>query len=75
LTGSTSWSLRDGRVTKTPFAEITDEEFEASVDQNLRAAFYVLREAARRVADNGRIVTITPDRNGARRKRSASTAA
>jgi NAD(P)-dependent dehydrogenase (short-subunit alcohol dehydrogenase family) len=41
-----------GWVTKRPFAEITDEEFEASVDQNLRAAFYVLREAARRVADN-----------------------
>jgi NAD(P)-dependent dehydrogenase (short-subunit alcohol dehydrogenase family) len=48
-----------GRVTKTPFAEITDEEFVASVDQNLRAAFYVLREAARRAADNGPIVTIT----------------
>jgi 3-oxoacyl-[acyl-carrier protein] reductase len=53
-----------GRVTKTPFAEITDEEFEASVDQNLRAAFYVLREAARRVADNDRIVTITTSITG-----------
>ena len=53
-----------GRVTKSPFAEITDEEFEASVDQNLRAAFYVLLEAARRVANNGRIVTITTSITG-----------
>jgi 3-oxoacyl-[acyl-carrier protein] reductase len=53
-----------GRVTKTPFTEISDEEFEASVDQNLRAAFYVLREAARRTADNGRIVTITTSITG-----------
>ena len=53
-----------GRVTKTPFAQITDEEFEASIDHNLRAAFYVMREAARRVADNGRIVTITTSITG-----------
>jgi 3-oxoacyl-[acyl-carrier protein] reductase len=52
-----------GRVTKAPFAEITDAEFEASVDQNLRAAFYVLRGAARRVAENGRIVTINKPRS------------
>ena len=53
-----------GRVTKEPLTEITDEEFEASVDQNLRAAFYVLREAALRVSDNGRIVTITTSITG-----------
>jgi NAD(P)-dependent dehydrogenase (short-subunit alcohol dehydrogenase family) len=48
-----------GRVTRTPLAEITDEEFEASIDANPRAAFYVLREAARRLADGGRIITLT----------------
>lgn len=53
-----------GRVTKTPLAQITDEEFEASIDANLRAAFYVLREAARRVTDGGRIVTITTSITG-----------
>lgn len=53
-----------GRVTKRQFAEITDEEFEASVEQNLRAAFYVLREAARRLPDGGRIVTLTTSITG-----------
>ena len=53
-----------GRVTKTPMAEIGDDEFEASVDANVRAAFYVLRESARRIADNGRIVTISTSITG-----------
>jgi 3-oxoacyl-[acyl-carrier protein] reductase len=53
-----------GRVTKTPLAEIGDEEFEASIDANLRAAFYVLREAARRLADGGRIITLTTSITG-----------
>jgi NAD(P)-dependent dehydrogenase (short-subunit alcohol dehydrogenase family) len=44
--------------------EITDEEFEASIDANLRAAFYVLREAARRLADGGRIITVTTSITG-----------
>jgi len=53
-----------GRVTKTRFDQISDEEFEASIDQNLRAAFYVLREAARQVNDGGRIVTLTTSITG-----------
>lgn len=53
-----------GRVTKTPLVDISDDEFELSIDQNLRAAFYVLREAARRVVDGGRIVTITTSITG-----------
>jgi len=53
-----------GRVTKTPFVEIGDEEFEASISQNLRAAFYVMREAGRRVRDGGRIVTLTTSITG-----------
>jgi NAD(P)-dependent dehydrogenase (short-subunit alcohol dehydrogenase family) len=48
-----------GQVLKKPFAEVTDEEFESNLDANLRSAFYVLREAARRVEDNGRIVTLS----------------
>ena len=48
-----------GRVTKTPLSEISDEELGASIDASLRAAFYVLREAARRLADGGRIITLT----------------
>jgi NAD(P)-dependent dehydrogenase (short-subunit alcohol dehydrogenase family) len=53
-----------GRVTKAPLAEISDEEFEASVAANIRAAFYVLREAARRVEDNGRVITLTTSITG-----------
>jgi 3-oxoacyl-[acyl-carrier protein] reductase len=53
-----------GRVTKTPFVEISDEEFEASVNANVRAAFFVLRESARRVRDGGRIVTLTTSITG-----------
>ncbi len=48
-----------GQVLKKPFAEITDEEFESNLDANVRSAFYVLREAARRVADGGRILTLS----------------
>ena len=53
-----------GRVTKTPFAEISDDEFEASVSANVRAAFFVLRESARRLRSGGRIVTITTSITG-----------
>jgi NAD(P)-dependent dehydrogenase (short-subunit alcohol dehydrogenase family) len=53
-----------GRVTKAPLAEIGDEEFEASIDANVRVAFHVLREAARRVADHGRIITISTSITG-----------
>lgn len=53
-----------GRVTKTPLRDIGDDEFEASIDANLRAAFHVLREAARRLADDGRIVTLSTSITG-----------
>ena len=53
-----------GRVTKTPFAETSDAEFEASLDTNVRAAFYVLRAAARRVGDGGRIITLSTSITG-----------
>lgn len=53
-----------GRVTKTPFAEISDAEFEASIDANLRPAFHVMREAARRLGANGRIVTVSTSITG-----------
>ncbi len=53
-----------GRVTKMPFVEISDEEFEASISANVRAAFFVLREAARRVRNGGRIVTMSTSITG-----------
>ncbi|UAK31286.1 SDR family oxidoreductase [Nocardia asteroides] len=41
-----------------PVAEISDAEFDRMLDINTRAVFYVLREAARRIADGGRIINI-----------------
>ena len=40
-------------------AEVTDEEFERILNINLKSIFYTLREAAGRLADNGRIVNIS----------------
>ncbi|MCX4096882.1 SDR family oxidoreductase [Nocardia sp. alder85J] len=48
-----------GAVIKKPIAEITDEDFEHLVDRNTRSAFYTLRAAARRLADDGRYVVLS----------------
>ena len=40
-------------------AEVTDEVFEFVIDSNTRATFYVLREAARKIRDGGRIINIS----------------
>jgi 3-oxoacyl-[acyl-carrier protein] reductase len=42
-----------------PIAHLSDADLEAQLDLNTRGAFYVLREAARRVADGGRVVQIS----------------
>ena len=40
-------------------AEISDDEFDRIVDINFKSVFYALREAAAKLADHGRIVTIS----------------
>lgn len=40
-------------------AEVKDEEFDRIININLKSIFYTLREAAERLADNGRIVNIS----------------
>lgn len=40
-------------------AEIRDEEFDRIVDVNLKSVFYALREATEKLADQGRVVTIS----------------
>jgi len=40
-------------------AKISDDEFDRIVDINLKSIFYTLREAAKRLADHGRIVNIS----------------
>lgn len=47
-----------GATVFKPLAQAEDSDFEKQVAVNARGAFYVLREAARRVADGGRIVHI-----------------
>jgi NAD(P)-dependent dehydrogenase (short-subunit alcohol dehydrogenase family) len=45
-----------GKVLKKPFAEVTEEEYDEMFAVNAKAAFFLMREAARRMADNGRII-------------------
>jgi len=41
------------------FRDMTDADFSRMVDVNQKGSFYVLREAARRVRDGGRIITLS----------------
>ncbi len=43
---------------RQPIAEVTDETYERALGANAKATFFVLREAARRIADGGRIIVI-----------------
>jgi len=47
-----------GVVIKKAFVEITEEEFDRAFDVNAKAAFFVMQEAAKNIADNGRIINI-----------------
>lgn len=47
-----------GKVVKKPFVEITEVDFDQSFAINSKAAFFAMQEAAKRIADNGRIITI-----------------
>lgn len=40
-------------------ADISDDEFDRIVDINFKSVFYTLREAAEKLADHGRIVTVS----------------
>ena len=42
-----------------PHADVTDAEFETVIGNNVRAGFYVLQEASRRVREGGRIITLS----------------
>ena len=47
-----------GMVLKKPLTEITEEEYDRMFAVNSKAAFFVMREAARRMDDGGKIITI-----------------
>ncbi|MGW7242356.1 SDR family oxidoreductase [Streptomyces sp. NPDC054804] len=47
-----------GMVLKKPLSEITEEEYDRMFAVNSKAAFFVMREAARRIEDGGKIITV-----------------
>ena len=48
-----------GVMRLAPIRDMSDADFELMIAVNLRGGFYVLREAARRVRDHGRIITLS----------------
>ena len=48
-----------GTATFTPITEVSEAEFDALFSLNVKGAFFALQEAARRLADGGRIVNIS----------------
>ena len=46
-----------GIMNLAPFANMTDEDFDQMMDTNIKGGFNVLREAARRVKNGGRIIS------------------
>ena len=54
-----------GTIIPTPIAEAEDAKYDAVFDVNVRGALHVLREAARQLADGGRIVNISSTMVGA----------
>lgn len=47
-----------GVVIKKPFVEYTEADFDRSFNANAKAAFLVMREAAKCIEDNGRIISL-----------------
>ena len=48
-----------GIMRLSPFARMTDADFDRMVDTNLKGGFNVLRESARRIRDDGSIVSLS----------------
>jgi 3-oxoacyl-[acyl-carrier protein] reductase len=48
-----------GIMRLAPMGQMTDADFNRMVDVNLKGSFYVLRQAARRVRDGGRIIALS----------------
>lgn len=48
-----------GIMNTAPFAAMTDDAFDRMIATNLTGSFNVLREAARRIRDGGRIITLS----------------
>ncbi|GHD13903.1 SDR family oxidoreductase [Tianweitania populi] len=48
-----------GIMNLAPFAQMSDDDFNRMIDVNLKGGFFVLREAAKRVRDGGRIISLS----------------
>jgi 3-oxoacyl-[acyl-carrier protein] reductase len=53
-----------GAVLKKPLVEVTDDEYDHVMNLNARSAFLTLRQAGKRVSDNGRIVVLSTTLTG-----------
>ncbi|MGP5268556.1 SDR family oxidoreductase [Brachybacterium alimentarium] len=47
-----------GKVLRKPIVETTEDEYDAMFDINSKAAYFFIKEAGKRLADGGKIVTI-----------------
>jgi NAD(P)-dependent dehydrogenase (short-subunit alcohol dehydrogenase family) len=47
-----------GAIVKKPILEVTEADFDRSFAINAKAAFFVMQEAARRIADGGRVINV-----------------
>ncbi|KAL5046125.1 hypothetical protein BDW71DRAFT_71287 [Aspergillus fruticulosus] len=47
-----------GKVLKKPITEITEDEYDTMFAINSKTAFFILKEAAKHVSDDGKIITI-----------------
>lgn len=46
-----------GMIVRKPLADITEDEYDAVFNTNAKTVFFMMREAARRMADDGRILS------------------
>ncbi|MEO3939458.1 SDR family oxidoreductase [Paenarthrobacter nicotinovorans] len=54
-----------GKVLRKPIIETSEEEYDSMFDINSKAAYFFLKEAGRRLNDNGRIITVVTSLLGA----------
>ena len=47
-----------GQIVKKPMSEVTEEEYDRLANINSKGTFFCMREASRRLSDNGRIINI-----------------
>ena len=64
-----------GMIIRKPLVEFTEQEYGAVFAANAKTVFFMMREAARRLADNGRILSSVTTMVGAlaRCRRASST--